>query len=177
MWPFFLWFWKDIGEHCCGLIYNRQLQYNSLSGGLPQWLVQLPHLSELWVLYFQKNCLCDILIFLIKLQDQTHTNSWLNVQDKTLKFGSNFKIFTCFFSHFHISHNHVIAQAKDISISCHNLKYFTFGWRSASKLKGFKQVMTLDFLQCGIGLSSITILVAPFPQVSLPTMPLGLSCK
>ncbi|CAM6012363.1 unnamed protein product [Sphagnum balticum] len=24
-----------------------QLQYNSLSGGLPQWLVQLPHLSEL----------------------------------------------------------------------------------------------------------------------------------
>jgi hypothetical protein len=127
VWPFFLWFWKDIGEHCCVLIYNRQLQYNFLSGGLPQWLVQLPHLSELWVLYFQKNCLCDILIFLIKLQDQTHTNSWLNLQDKTLKFGSNFKIFTCFFSHFHISHNLVIAQAKDISISCHNLNYFTFG--------------------------------------------------
>ncbi|KAH9536299.1 hypothetical protein CY35_17G100100 [Sphagnum magellanicum] len=28
-----------------------QLQYNSLSGELPQWLVQLPHLSELFVQY------------------------------------------------------------------------------------------------------------------------------
>jgi hypothetical protein len=52
---FFLRFWKDNGEHCCVLIYNRQLQYNFLSGELPQWLVQLPHLSDLWVPFFKNN--------------------------------------------------------------------------------------------------------------------------
>jgi hypothetical protein len=71
--------------------------------------------------------------------------------DRTFKFSTNLKILTCFFSHFHISHNHVFAQAKDISMSWHNLNYSKFGLKNPTMLKDFKQVVTLDFLQCGTG--------------------------
>jgi hypothetical protein len=40
-----------------------------------------------------------------------------------------------------------------------------------------KSFLTLDFLQCGTGLLGITILVAQFPQVYSPKIPIGISRK
>ncbi len=96
--------------------------------------------------------------------------------DRTLKLNTNFDILICFFFSFHMSRI-MFAQAKDISISWNNLNYCMFGLKNPTKLKNFKQVVTLDFLQCGIGSYKITILVALFPHISFPTMALGLLCK
>jgi hypothetical protein len=40
-----------------------------------------------------------------------------------------------------------------------------------------KSFLTLKFLQCGTGLLGITILMAQFPQVYSPKIPIGISRK
>jgi hypothetical protein len=40
-----------------------------------------------------------------------------------------------------------------------------------------KSFLTLGFLQCGTGLLGITILVAQFPQVYSPEIPIGILRK
>jgi len=40
-----------------------------------------------------------------------------------------------------------------------------------------KSFLTLDSLQCGTGLLGITILVALFPQLYFPEIPIGISRK
>ncbi len=48
------------------------------------------------------------------------------------------------------------------------------GVQQSSMAKSF---LTLDSLQCGTGLLGITILVAQFPQVYSPKIPIGISRK
>jgi hypothetical protein len=48
------------------------------------------------------------------------------------------------------------------------------GVQQSSMAKSF---LTLDSLQCGIGLLGITILMAQFPQLYSPKIPTGSSCK
>ncbi len=48
------------------------------------------------------------------------------------------------------------------------------GVQQSSMAKSF---LTLDSLQCGTGLFGITILVAQFPQLYFPKIPVGISRK
>jgi hypothetical protein len=83
--------------------------------------------------------------------------------DRTFKFSTNLRLLTCFFFHFHISHNHIFAQAKDISISWHNLNYSIW----IKKSNNVERLKT----SCDIGLSAMWNRLVQYNNFSGPIPP------